>query len=477
MKVLLADLAPRAALFAGPLWTPLYLARTGSVLREAGHDVSLVERGTLDARVRRDPAAVLQAFQEHTRGFQPDLVWFDVTFESYPALLPFARTARQAAPRARVVAGGRYPTASPEQTLQQGEALDLAVIGEPERAAPALADGADASAIGSLAFRANGDVIRTAPAPALADLDALPFPAWDLLDISYHTHKTARVIPCLILRTLTTQTSRGCRGTCRFCYERGLFGGRLRFHSGAYVAEMVGQMAADYPIRGLYFSDENFTASAEHCLEICEELVAAGLHKKLRWAAQARADTTSEELLRAMRRAGCVQLEYGIESGSQRLLDFLNKGTTVAGNTEALARTRQAGIRSLAYMLVNLPGETPADYAATAAFLEAANPDLVRLNRWNPYPGVALSAQLVREGAVSPDCWNLDTREPTGAARPPANLSGLPDPEYQGHRRRLYRRHVLPRYLRDLWCNNRWWEIPGLWRTGPLARFLWRLVR
>jgi len=450
---------------------PVYLPALAGALRGAGHQVTLVEYGLNEDRHRTAPAEAARRFGRDVRAFAPDLVLFDVRAEVLSDFKDLGREAREAAPRATILAGGRHPTLVPEQTVAAGSFLDGVVIGEPEETVVEIAQGVTLASVAGTASRSCGTISRARRRAPIADLDRLPFPAWDLLDMSWYTARTQRVIPCLPLRTATVQASRGCSAGCSFCSEGRLYPAPHRRHSAAYVTAMAQRLLADYRIEGLYFADENLLGDPARARELCEAFISAGLPGKLRWSAQVRADSVDAATLALMRRAGCVQLEFGIETGSARLLQELGKGAVVETGETALRLCRQAGIRTLASVMYGLPGETLADLRATAAMISRSRPTIVRLVRYFPLPGTALVRALIQDGKLPEKFWERDVRrgDPFGGA-PPPNLTAVGDRQLEREERRLYFRCVFPRYVRDYLRHSRPRDLSALARTRFLPR-------
>lgn len=449
MKVLVVDLQPRARLIKAPLWTPVYAASVAGAVRAHGHDVRIVERGRLEAQSGTGRDELRQAFRECVERFRPDAALFDVRPDVLTDLRDLGEVVRHAAPDARILAGGRHPSMVPANTLETNPFLDGVIAGEPEQAAIDVADGLPLREIGSVTHR-DGDRVVVNPRRApVSDLDQLPFPALDLLDMEYHTSRTPRAIPCIPLRTVTVETSRGCDGGCLFCSEGRLHGPPHRWHSPGYLVEMIGRLETDYRINGLYFADETFAHNRTRVAELCEALAESGLAQRLQWSAQVRTDAVDAEILALMKRAGCVQIEFGVETGSQRILDRMAKGTTVEGNVEALRRTREAGIRALTYIMFALPDETEDDIRATGDFIDRADPNLVRLIRFIPFPGTPATDELIGRGMIDPAFWVDQRRRGDPQGGDTRNFTAMSDATLERVGRGLYCRRVLPRFRRD----------------------------
>lgn len=456
-----------------PLWTPVYLPLAAAALREAGHEVSLLEFDRIagGAASAEEGAARFGAAVERS---SPGIVLFDVPLDRLADFARCGALARAAAPTALLLAGGRHPTLVPEETLESHPFLDGIVVGEPEQTLLEIAGGAALAGLPGTAFRAGGAVSRARPRPPLADLDRIPPPAWDLLDMAYHTGRTLRAIPCLPLRTATVLSSRGCPGACRFCAEGRLYPAAHRWHSAARVVSDVERLVADHGVEGVYFQDESFLGDRDRVAGLCDELGRSGLARRVVWAAQVRTDAVDAEILALMRRAGCVQLEFGIESGSPGLLERLGKGETIETHETALRLARRAGIRTLASVMIGTPGETVGDARLTDAFLARARPTVVRLVRYIPMPGTPLVRDLVAAGRLAPRFWQPDADGGGPSGDPLPNLSEMTDAELLQTQRALYRRRVFPAYTADVLRHARPRDYAVLLRSGFLARLLSR---
>ncbi len=464
MNVALVELAPRSRLLRVPLWWPVYLPQLAAVLRAGGHAVEILEPWA-DGPESAAPERLSRALRTRP----PDLVVFDAGAEGWGALRACARAARATAPSARLLAGGRYVSPWPAGILEHAPELDASLVGESERAVEALADGAPPASVAGVHVRGATAAQPSAPVP---DLDALPFPAWDLLDLPYYARRTPRVIPCLPLRTATLQSARGCSGACRFCVEGRLHARPHRFHGAAYVVEAVERLAVTHGIEALYFSDESFLADRARVAGLCEALLRSPVARRLRWAAQVRADTVDAEILALMRRAGCVQLEFGVESGSDRMLAALGKGLDAARNRTALRLARAAGIRSLAYVMVGLPDETREDLACTRRFLAEARPDVVRLNPYMILPGTPLAGRLAAEGRIPPDGPGGADRALTALSGEATNVTAMPLGELRAAVRQLEREAVLARLARDFLVHNPPWALARYFRVRAVPAWI-----
>ncbi|MCJ7806364.1 MAG: radical SAM protein, partial [Clostridia bacterium] len=162
-------------------------------------------------------------------------------------------------------------------------------------------------------------------------------------------------------------------------------------HSPEYVLEWISRLSTEYPIRGLYFLDNNFLVDRERAADICEKLIATGLHRKIKFAIQAGVSCIDPEIVKLLKKAGCILLEMGIETSSQAQLDSVHKGTTVDMNRQALEMCRRAGLAAHAYLMQGFKGETMSDLERHLNWLKkAGNHFTVSMGMLQLYPGTQL---------------------------------------------------------------------------------------
>lgn len=377
MKVLLVRPPRRHAHDVALCVPPLGLAYVASALREAGHEVDI-----LDAFALRWTWARLETEFARRR---PDLVGLGAMT---PTADLAARAARLARPHARwLVLGGPHPTATGASVFDEMP-LDAAVSGEGERVAPLLLDWLQRGSTGDPPTGVLVPGMPLMPAVPEPDLTTLPAPAWDLLPMERYRYLLARHD-----RVASMVTSRGCPFRCTFC-DKSVSGSRWRARPAPHVADEIQRLVADHGVRFVSFYDDNFTLRRSRVVEICEEVLRRGLEKTgLTWKAEGRVDSVDEDLLRLMHRAGCRLVAYGVESGNADTLALLRKDIRLDEARGAFAATRRAGIRSLAYVILGAPGEDAAAVRRTMAFCREIGADYVQFSTLTAMPGTPLFEQ------------------------------------------------------------------------------------
>ena len=182
-------------------------------------------------------------------------------------------------------------------------------------------------------------------------------------------------------------SSRGCPQSCTFC-DRSVFGNRYRYFSEDYLWELIFLLHRRYGVRHLVFTDDQFAAFRPRLLRLCEKMARGGLD--IQWNCDARVDSVDPDLLGMMKRAGCWMISYGIESGSQKILDQVRKGITLDQVEQAVRWTREAGIRAKGLFMIGYPEETEETLGDTLSFIGRSGLDEINLSFLTPYPGTEI---------------------------------------------------------------------------------------
>jgi anaerobic magnesium-protoporphyrin IX monomethyl ester cyclase len=389
MKVLLAyKCHPEGAADPFTSLLPVGLLSLDAVLRKRGYEVTLANFSAFDwKQVRR-------MLKEQ----RPDLVGISQFTHNRDESLKLARAAKELDPRSFVVLGGPHATHDADRQLASHPEVDAVVLGEAEQTLPelvaALASGGSLTGVAGLALRAGTEVQRTAPRAALDDLDSLPLAAAAEcagIGVDYR-----RQLEFII-------TSRGCPASCLFCSSPLFWGRGVRFRSPASVVAELRLLRDRFGL--VYFSlrDDTFTADRDRVLEICRLLEEAQLG--MLWNCQSRVTAVDEEMLAAMKRAGCECIQFGVESGSPAILKALGKRITPDAVELAAAAVRRVGINLSIYLITGVPGEGENDLQETVRLIERIRPQDGQVSPLVYYPGTQLFSRAVRSGAVAAELF------------------------------------------------------------------------
>jgi len=361
---------------------PIGIYYVGAMLRENRYDVEILNWHDMN----RTPQVIRDILTEK----RPDIIGFSILHANRWGGIEISRIAKEINPSVKIVFGGIGATFLWKHFLTHFKEIDYAVLGEGERTFLSLVkcieSGADKRLedIRGIAFRQGDAVLRTHDAESIHDLDELPNPA------KYFTFQHVAA-------------TRGCPGKCTFCGSPRFWGTRVRYHSSAYF---VSQLEYLYK-RGVtffYFSDDTFTLKKNRVVEICKKIIEKGL--KITWVAISRVDVVNTEILYWMRKAGCTQISYGVESGSESIRNrILNKNVKTEQIKKAFDLTTRYGILARAYFIYGSPGETWDTIGETIALIREIKPLSIIFYILDLFPGTALYADFLRKTGATDNIW------------------------------------------------------------------------
>jgi radical SAM superfamily enzyme YgiQ (UPF0313 family) len=413
-----------------------------AVLKRRGHQVRLLAREEQLMKLRMDWDRADAELLTLATDWRPDIVGFSTMTPSMPELARLASLCRQAlGPQAMLLAGGPHPTALPHRTLQECPDLDAVALGEAEMTVAELADGAAPIRTPGLVVRNDQELTATPPRPHVADVDSLGPPACELLDLKHYATPNPWMIRWLSFSATNIRTSRGCTNRCSFCAGHLVAGAGVRLHSLDYVMDQIAFATDRMNVQAVHFEDDTLAADALRLAELCERMCRAGMDKRLVWDACLRVDQATPELLRTMRRAGCIQIEFGFESGSDAGLAAIGKRATAEMNRRAVTLAREAGLRVFADIMVGLPGETAAEFRRTERFIEWARPEVLSAARLCPLPGTSVYERLSDRQRAALKWEDFAYMNPPAAA---CNLTAMSDRKLSSMYRSFERRLVRP---------------------------------
>jgi len=410
---------------------PLGLAYVGASLRAHGHRVRI-----LDAAVE---GWTWDRFETELSQTRPDVLGLS-------AMTPVADIAARAARLARpyvghILLGGPHPTAVREAVFREMPELDAAVVGEGEDIAPALLSWlSQPDAPPPAGVLAPGHDFREATPPVIGQIRR---PARDLLPMARYRYlfATRRGFATMI-------TSRGCPFHCTFC-DKSVSGSSWRARTAEDVVDEMAHLVVNHNIGFINFYDDNFTLRRSRVVQICEEILRRGID--VEWKCEGRVDAVDLPLLRLMRRAGCRTIAYGVESGNQSTLDLLRKDVRVEQAPRAFQATREAGIRSLAYIILGAPGEDAPAVRRTIDFCHRIGADYVQFSSLVAMPGTPLFASHEQSALPVHNPVDADVRRATVTELDPTELGQLMRSAWAGF---YLRPRPIARLSRDAWASG-----------------------
>jgi len=270
---------------------------------------------------------------------------------------------------ALVVLGGPHATIRAKEIINYPE-VDVVVIGEGENTlleiVNRLENGKSLEGCKGCFFKENGKKKFNPFRERIKNFDTLPFPARHLLP--YKKYPRLYSSGGLKAPIDTISTSRGCPYNCSFCSSRIIWGKTYQHRSPKKVVDEIEFLINEYDTNGVYFREDNFTLKKNHVIGICEELRRRKID--IEWECSSRVDLVDKTLLKIMARAGCKSIWYGVESGSQKTLEKINKGITLEKSRKAVKLSREVGINVGGSFIIGIPGETKEDINKTIQFIK-----------------------------------------------------------------------------------------------------------
>jgi len=361
----------------------LGLLHLAAEVRNHGYEPSIIESDIFDMTVEEVVNKVIE-----TRPAYVGITLFTVGVWCGSEI---ARKIKFALPDTVILVGGPHISSMADETMLRFREFDYAVVGEGEEILinllRELDQGAIPEKVEGLVYLKRGELgdklHRTPRHPIDKDMDRLPMPAWDLLPDFPRAYRPALYdFPQGPVASIAA--SRGCPFHCKFC-DTSTFGAAVRAYSAQRVYEIMAHLRKDYGIRHIMFVDDLFTASRKRTTELCRLIIDNGLD--MTWSCASRVDVVKPDLLHLMKEAGCWEISFGLESGSDELLKKTDKSASVEASAEALRGTHDAGIRSKGLFMLGYPGETMETIALTKEFVKSVPLTIMNLTKFTPYPG------------------------------------------------------------------------------------------
>ena len=353
---------------SSPPWMPLALVELATYVNVNGHEARIYDRNLYP-----NDEDFIKTLEE----FKPDIVGLTCyTSKVIKDVLNVAFLTREYSDSIYVIVGGIHATLEPQSLLDIPD-IDYVIRGEGERPLLEICNLIQNEGVDEISQVPNVNHNEEYP---LMDLNEMPIPDYGLIEVPKY---------CMT----TFSTSRGCMGACKFCYNRGR---RLRFYDTDKMIKMMTGVIEKYKIKEFTIADDNFATLGERTEKICEALS----KYKCIFHCFMRADQATEEVIKNLKKAGCWDIQFGFESGSQRILDFINKRTTVEQKINALKLCKKYGIFVDGSFVIGFPGETEADLVYTTHFIKKYKPDAVNINLFKPFPHTEFYDLCMAQGKV-----------------------------------------------------------------------------
>lgn len=445
MKVLLISHPPQR--LQKPDFPPIGIAYVGAAAHAAGHEIQLI-----DGSLMRLPQIIREA-----RKLSPDVIGVTCWTIDRRTVWELCAALKEVLPQAFLVLGGRHASLFPEHVFQKTHAAAV-VVGEGEETFRELLSTLEANGelkpIRGLVLRKeDGNPCALMPRPSIEDLDSIPHPLYG--GIPHFSFSQYGGFPALPPPTASIISSRGCIFDCTFCGASCFWGRRWRRRSAQSILEEIEWLLGEMRVKSLFFFDDNFPVDKERVTTICQEIIRRGWN--LQWSCCSHVKMLNRELLALMRRSGCVSIDFGVESGSEKILQTIRKQQSQRDIERTFTLAHETGIKPRAYLMVGNPGEDETTIDETIEMIGHIKPwASIAAALLILLPGTAVYREAVKNGFISDDFWlkSDDT---------PLNLQERSHEELVKLRRRLMLgiarqkgnlTSILTYYLKDLYYEH-----------------------
>ena len=364
---------------AGSNMANLGLMTLAASARQAGFKPGILEAGALNLS--------LEETLERIKTVSPKYLALTCVTLSFHRAALLAKAAKDILPSLTTVIGGPHFTALPQSTMEENPQFDFGVLGEGEitltELLKTLENGGAPEQVAGIYYRQEEKAFFSKPREFIPDLDALPLPAWDLLEGFPRLYQPA-IFRYLQLPAANLVFSRGCPFQCTFC-DRSVFGHKIRSYSPDYIIEMMRVLKSRYGVREILFEDDTFFVFKDRLREVLERMIKEKF--AFTWSCLARADMLDGELLKLMKKAGCWQIAFGIESADEAILELLQKKMKPETVAKAVQMTKKTGILTKGFFILGSPLETRDTFRKSLEFAKKIGIEDFSLFNLTPFPG------------------------------------------------------------------------------------------
>lgn len=376
---------------------PLGVACLAAVLRREKIPVMIIDA----AKYYKHGNRMWDLFRQEIKNLAPDVLGLSAPSAMSEQAYRAAAIAKEVIPDITTIIGGPHATAVPDEVIKK-KPVDIVIVGEGDfiitDLVKAIGDKKSLKKINGLYYKQKGKVVKTPPQDFCGNLDSLPFPARDMLTM--HEYLRQRPLMPTPFPATTMMTSRGCPRNCLFCQPTGrrLFGSGNRKHSVKRVVDEMERLVRTYNVRGIGFVDDEAANDKDRTIALCKEILRRKL--KVRWYCSSRVDLADEEKFRWMKKSGCIQISFGVESGSQKILNYYRKGTKISQIKNAFRLCRDIGIMARANFMIGAPEDTFETVQESVNLVHDIKPDLISTAATTPVVGTDLFENARKSGLL-----------------------------------------------------------------------------
>ncbi|KKN79312.1 hypothetical protein LCGC14_0340940 [marine sediment metagenome] len=385
---------PKLATWSPNVYVPLGLGYIASALESVGHEVSILD---LNSQKYSDKKLLKEIKFA-------DVIGITGLITEYEEVIRVINIVKEYRKEAKVILGGALATTHAEAMLTDSK-VDYVVIGEGERTIitllSAIQHGQSLKNIKGIAYKDNGSVVVNPPADMIKNLDTILYPARHLVDMSRYTSHHFKIrtfgMKSANINSVTMLTSRGCPYNCSFCFHD-VWGNHWRGRSPENIIGEMKQLHDVYGYNAFIFHDDTFVVDKKRVVEFCKQLRESELN--VSWYCNGRVNLMSEEIIKVMSESGCTGIAYGIESGSQEILDSIKKNITLEQIRNITSLTKKYGIHVSGYMMIGILGDSRRTIEQTMEFARELNLDFYGFGITTPILGTPMYEEAKEKSMV-----------------------------------------------------------------------------
>jgi len=388
------------------VYPPIYETYVAPILENQGHEVRILDC--------QSPNLEVDEILEEIEKQRSSLIVSRICLPSYYNDLEIMGRIKETFPDVPLVGWGGICKVFPEEVLEESQ-LDIVLrVVELEEILPEFVKAYEKNKIGNVlgvSFKENGEISNTSNRPFNKNLDAIPIPAYHLLNMKKYVAQEARYIPGgskdKFIPVFSVSGSRGCSFNCVYCPYPTTYG-PWRGRSPDKIVDEIEVLVRKYNIHTIWFHDQTFSMIPKRTIRLCDEIIKRGLD--IHWATETRVDRLEPEVLRKMKESGCGRLEVGVETGDPTLLKTVGKrGLTTERVEKTVAAIRKEGIIVETNFLVGLPGQTWDSIKKSVELIKRINPDILTAMIVTPYPGTPLYKMAEEKNWLLTKDWSKYT--------------------------------------------------------------------
>lgn len=371
------------------VWPPVSLCTLAAMLRAENIEVHLRDCSASGLK--------LEELMSQMKSISPDIIIWSTGTPSIISDLKIAEIFKAHFPTTKTAVFGTHVTALDEKVLNANSDIDFIIRNEPEETAveliKAIKDQRDIKTIEGLSFIEKGRFLCNPTRDFIGDLDSMPMPAWDLINIEDYK------LPLINEKYLIVAPLRGCPYSCSFCTCQTYYGKKLRKKKVSLVVDEIEFNKKHYGVDHIFFWAETFVLDRNYIKDLCNEMLKRKVN--IRWVSNSRTDIITQDLMNLMAKSGCFMMSFGIETGNQEVLDLTKKGTKVNQARECIEWAREAGITTVGHFILGLPGETKESMEQTIQYAKEVGVHFAQFYHAVPFPGSRLYNEALEKGWVS----------------------------------------------------------------------------